>query len=48
MSEGTGRTAIPARIVCGAIFIKESEKFMDEGTVVAIQEKPLYEVLLGL
>lgn len=48
LSQETGRYAIPARIAFGAIFIKESEKLTDEGTVSAIQENPYMQYFLGL
>ena len=48
MSQEKGRTAIPARIAFGAIFIKESENLTDEGTVAAIQENPYMQYFLGL
>lgn len=48
MNQETGRHAIPARIAFGAIFIKESEKLTDEGTVTAVQENPYMQYFLGL
>lgn len=48
LSQETGRYAIPARIAFGTIFIKESEKLTDEGTVAAIQENPYMQYFLGL
>lgn len=48
MNQETGRRAIPSRIAFGAIFIKESERLTDEGTVQAIQENPYMQYFIGL
>ena len=48
MSRETGRGAISSRIAFGSIFIKESERLTDEGTVAAIQENPYMQYFLGL
>ena len=47
MSQEKGRTAIPARIAFGAIFIKESENLTDEGTVQPFRKTPICSTFWG-
>jgi hypothetical protein len=48
LSEDEGRSAIPARIAFGAIYIKEQERLPDEGCVQYIQENPYAQYFLWL
>ena len=48
MSQETGRSAFPARIAFGAIYVKENENLTDEKTVEIIAENPYIQYFLGL
>ena len=48
MSQEAGRSAFPARVAYGAIYVKEQEDLTDEETVEAIAENPYIQYFLGL
>ena len=48
MSMESDREAITARMAFEAIFIKESERYIDERIVIALQENPYMQYFLGL